>query len=92
MQRDFALRKRLIIAGLAALVVVDFGLAVYSWRLSAAPRTPRQLLVREKAQLNLLHADVHRAEAIRDKMPSIQLDCEKFEQRLWVRGSGADKL
>jgi Tfp pilus assembly protein PilO len=88
MQRDFALRKRLIIAGLAALVVVDFGLAAYSWRLSAAPRTPRQLLVREKAQLNLLHADVHRAEAIRDKMPSIQLDCEKFEHSLRTANSG----
>jgi Tfp pilus assembly protein PilO len=88
MQRDFTLQKRLIIAGLALLVAADLGLAAYSWRQASAPHTPRQQLAEEKNQLDLLRADIHRAQSIREKMPSTQSDCDKFERSLRTAGTG----
>jgi hypothetical protein len=82
MQHDFTLQKRLIIAGVGLLLAADLGLATYSWRQSSSPRTPRQQLAQESAQLQLLRADLRRASEIRAKMPSTKIDCDKFEHDL----------
>ena len=88
MQRDFTVRKRLILAGLAALVTADFAMAAYGWRLSSAPHTPKQQLAQERTQLELLRADIRRAQNIREKMPSTQVDCDKFEHGLRTPSNG----
>jgi hypothetical protein len=80
MLRDFKLEKRLILAGLTVLVAADITLAAYSWRLVSSPRTPKQQLAEERRELDLLQADIRRAQSIRDKIPDTLKDCDKFEQ------------
>lgn len=82
MPRDFKLQKRLILAGLGLLVAADIALAAYSWRLASSPRTPKQQLAQERSKLELLQADIRRAQSIREKIPATQLDCDKFEHSL----------
>src|SRR5438445_3763065 len=87
MRRDFTARKRVILGGLILLVLADVALAAYSWQLSSAPRVP-QHRVQEITQQDLLRADIRRAQAIRDSIPAIQKDCERFEQSLSPASSG----
>ncbi len=88
MRRDFTLRKRIILAGVILLVLADVALAAYSWHLSSAPHVPRQQLAVETKQHDLLKADIKRAQAIRDNIPAIQKDCDRFEQSLFPASSG----
>jgi hypothetical protein len=88
MERDFQIRKRLILAGLALLVAGDVGLLAYNLHLSSTPRTPKQQLTAEVQQLELLRADIRRADEIKRKMPSTQQDCDKFEHSLRPAISG----
>src|SRR5713101_1164173 len=88
MRRDFTLRKRIILAGVILLVLADVALAAYSWHLSSAPHVPRQQLAVETKQHDLLKADIKRAQAIRDNIPAIQKDCDRFEQSLFAASSG----
>jgi Tfp pilus assembly protein PilO len=88
MRQDFALRKRLILGGVILLVVADVALAAYSWQLASAPHTPQQQFDVEMKQHDLLKADIKRAQDIRDKIPSIQKDCDQFEQSLFPAKSG----
>ena len=75
MKRDVTLQKRLVIGALLALVLADVVLAVYSWQLSVAPRTPQQEFALQNKQLEVLRADIRRAEGIRQSTPAIQKDC-----------------
>ncbi|MGA2813613.1 MAG: hypothetical protein ABSG16_19595 [Candidatus Acidiferrum sp.] len=88
MPRDFALQKRLILTGLGLLVAADLALAAYSWRLASSPHTPKQQLDQERKELDLLRADIRRAQSIREKIPATQQDCDKFEHSLKLAGSG----
>ncbi len=88
MERDFKIRKRLILVGLTLLLGADLVLMAYSWRQSATPRTPKQQLTAEVQQLDLLRADIRRAQEIKEKMPSTQKDCDKFEQSLRPADAG----
>jgi Tfp pilus assembly protein PilO len=88
MQRDFSLRKRIILAGVTLLVLADVALAAYSWQLSSAPHAPEQQAAVETIQHNLLKADIKRAQDIRDNIPAIQKDCDRFEQSLFPARSG----
>jgi Tfp pilus assembly protein PilO len=88
MRRDFALRKRIILAVVVLLVLADVALAAYSWQLSSAPHAPEQQLAVETIQHNLLKADIKRAQDIRDNIPAIQKDCDHFEQSLFPARSG----
>jgi Tfp pilus assembly protein PilO len=88
MRRDFSLRKRIILVGVTLLVLADVALAAYSWQLSSAPHAPEQQLAVETIQHNLLKADIKRAQDIRDDIPAIQKDCERFEQSLFPARSG----
>jgi Tfp pilus assembly protein PilO len=88
MRRDFSLRKRIILVGVTLLVLADVALAAYSWQLSSAPHAPEQQLAVETIQHNLLKADIKRAQDIRDDIPAIQKDCDRFEQSLFPARSG----
>ena len=88
MRHDFTFRRQAILAGVVLLVLGDVALAVYSWQLASAPRTPRQEFSLEMTQHDLLKADIKRAQGIRDKIPAIQKDCEQFEKSLFPASSG----
>ena len=88
MRRDFTSQRRVIIGGLALLVLVDCGLAGFSWRQASAPRTPQQELDRQAIQLKLLQGDIGRARAIQQSMPATQMDCDKFEKSLFSSSTG----
>lgn len=83
MRRDFTLQKRAVLSGLALLLLADVVLAAYSVRMTSAVRTPQQELVSQTHQLELLKADIKRARDIRQKIPAIQEDCERFEESLF---------
>jgi hypothetical protein len=83
MRRDFTSQKRVIIGGLALLVLADCGLAAFSWRQASAPRTPQLELDRQTVLLKLLQGDISRARAIQRSMPATQMDCDKFEKSLF---------
>jgi Tfp pilus assembly protein PilO len=85
MPRDFTMRKRLILGGVTLLVVADVALAAYSWELSSAPQAPQQA---EMMQHDLLRGDIQRAQKIRDSIPAIQKDCDRFERSLFPASSG----
>ena len=85
MRRDFTARKRIIVASVILLALADVALAAYSWQLSAAP--PQQRTQKPTPQ-DLLRADIRRAQAIRDNIPAIQKDCDRFEQSLFPASSG----
>ncbi|PYU48444.1 MAG: hypothetical protein DMG48_20360 [Acidobacteria bacterium] len=87
MRRDFTARKRIILGGATLLVLADVALAAYSWQLSLAPRGP-QHRGQEITQQDLLRADIRRAQSIRDSIPAIQKDCDRFEQSLFPASSG----
>ena len=87
MRRDFTLRKRIILSGMIVLVLADVALAAYTWELSSAPHAPQQIAVETK-QHDLLKADIRRAQDIRNNIPAIQKDCERFEQSLFPASSG----
>jgi type IV pilus assembly protein PilO len=88
MQRDFTFRRQAILAGVVILVILDVGLAAYSWQLSSAPRAPQQRFAAEQLRHNLLKGEIDRAQKIKDSIPSIQKDCDKFEQSLFPASSG----
>lgn len=92
MRRDFTLRKRTILGGVILLILADVALAAYSWRLSSAPRAPREQLAVETTQHNLLKADIKRAQDIRENIPAIQKDCDLFEQSLFPASSGYSSI
>ncbi len=88
MRRDFTLRKRIILVGVTLLVLADVALAAYSWQLSSAPVTPKPPGAVDVRPQDLLRADIKRAQGIRDNIPAIQKDCDRFEQSLFAASSG----
>ncbi len=88
MRRDFTARKRIIVGGLTLLVLADVALAGYSWQLSSAPHTIQQPGAVAIRPQDLLRADIKRAQEIRDSIPAIQKDCDRFEQSLFPASSG----
>jgi Tfp pilus assembly protein PilO len=88
MQNTFKIQKQMIIGFLALLITADLALAAYSWRLSSLPHTPKDQLTAEQRKLEVLRADIRRAEEIKEKMPATQRDCDKFEQSLRPADSG----
>ena len=88
MRRDFTARKRIIVGSVTLLVLADVALAAYSWQLSSAPHTTRQPGAIEIRPQDLMRADIRRAQAIRDNIPAIQKDCDRFEQSLFPASSG----
>jgi hypothetical protein len=87
MRRDFKLEKRAIIFGLTILLVADAALVVYSWNLASTPRTRHELESLSHTR-DLLRADIKRAQDIREKIPAIQKDCDRFEQSMFPASTG----
>jgi hypothetical protein len=88
MRRDFTARKRIIVGSVILLVLADVALAAYSWELSSAPRATREPGAVGVRPQDLLRADIKRAQEIRDSIPAIQKDCDRFEQSLFPASSG----
>jgi len=87
MRHDFKLERRAIVFGLVLLVCADVALAVYSWNLSAG-RHPQDELAILTRNRDLLRADITRAQDIRQKIPAIQQDCDRFEESLYPASKG----
>jgi hypothetical protein len=92
MQRDFTTRRRAILGFVTILLLADVGLAAYSYELATAPRGSSQIFERAALQLKMLQADITRAQKIKNDMPNIQKDCEKFEKSLLAASSGSSSL
>jgi len=88
MRRDFTLRKRLILGFVILLVLADGALAVYSWDLASAIRKPEQQFAAETKHLDLLKQSIENAQKIRENIPAIQKDCDRFEHSLSPARSG----
>ena len=87
MRRNFETQKQLILGGLILLLLADVALALYSWQLSSAPHS-LQAISQQAHQLELLKADVKRANEIRANIPNMQKDCDQFEHSLFASNSG----
>jgi Tfp pilus assembly protein PilO len=86
--------KRVVLAGLGALVVVDLGLAILLWQLRQTDPTD---LSRQRTALEtkskLLKADVARGEAIRKEMPKVGDQAGEFyTQQLPAATAGYSSL
>ena len=88
MDRMLTVKRRLILAGLAVLLAGDLALAGYSWHTANTLRRPMAQLVADSRKLQLLRADVDRADRIRHDLPATVADCERFEGSLLAASSG----
>lgn len=88
MHRDFKLRRRLIWGGLGVLLLADLGLAAWSWRMAATPRTSDQEMAQRANQVKLLKADIDRVEKIRKDLPQTVADFDRFEKSLLPASTG----
>ena len=92
MQRDFNVRKRIILAALGALVLADVILAAYSWQAARASTSPKQQLDAANLEYKLLKADIDRARRISKEIPTVQKDCDRFEKGLPAASGGYSAL
>src|SRR5262245_65805775 len=88
MDRSFSVKKQLVLIGLGVLFIADLGLAVYSWQSATALRTPMAQLEADSRKLQLLNADLERAEKIRHDLPATIADCDRFEASLLPASTG----
>jgi Tfp pilus assembly protein PilO len=80
--RDFALQRKLIIGGLALLLLADGAFAYFIVRLSGSRDQRQQALTMQARQVALVRADVKRATDIRQKTPEILKNLDDFENSL----------
>jgi hypothetical protein len=85
---DFKLKKRLILAGLALLLVMDAALAYHNARLAVKEENPDGRLKAESRQVALVKADVERATKIKARLPEVQKYFDQFETTLPPVGKG----
>jgi Tfp pilus assembly protein PilO len=85
---DFKLKKRLILAGLALLLVMDAALAYHNARLAVKEENPDGRLKAESRQVALVKADVERANKIKARLPEVQKYFDQFETTLPPVGKG----
>jgi type IV pilus assembly protein PilO len=88
MGSDFYRYKILIVTAVAILILSDAGMMLYSSQVSSSDRSGRQELAAQMTEIQLLRADVARAEAIRLVMPTTKKDCERFKESLPSTRSG----
>jgi hypothetical protein len=78
----FKIKKRFILTGLAALLLMDGALAYHNSRLSAKEENPDMVLKVQSRQVNLVKADVERASKIKAHLPEVQKYFDQFETTL----------
>ena len=87
MRREFKTQKTAILIAVAALIMADVALAVYSWN-RASRQSAQQELATLQRNISVVKADIDRARQIQQEMPAVQTDCDQFERSLFPGGSG----
>jgi Tfp pilus assembly protein PilO len=82
------LKRQIIYAALAVLLLADATFLYLSMRISEARQNPSQTLVEEEHRLQLMKLDVKRASDIRSKIPQVTAEFDRIEKALPVAGSG----
>ena len=82
MMRDFVMQKRLILAGLAVLLLADGALAYFSMKMAVPRETREKALAAENRQVALVKADVDRAKKIQQDLPGVLRQFDDFESTL----------
>ena len=90
--RDFTMHKRLIIAGLAVLLLADGALAYLGMKLAVPREVREQTLKAQSRQVALVRADIERAKAIQKEMPDILKKFDDFEGTLLPASKGYSVL
>jgi len=86
MKIGFQWRKKITLAALAILIGADATLAFFA--MQSTRGLSRNELAAQKAQIKILKADIHRAQAIQLSMPQTKADCERFENSLYPSSAG----
>jgi Tfp pilus assembly protein PilO len=92
MMRDFVVQKRLILAGLAVLLLADGALAYFSMKLAVPRDTREQALTAQSRQVALVKADIERAKKIQQAMPEVLKKFDDFEATLLPASKGYSVL
>lgn len=77
--QDFQIKKRLILGGLAVLLLADVALGYLSYRMSGSREERQQVLATRARELALVKADIKRATEIRQKIPQDLKALDGFE-------------
>ena len=85
---DFKLKKRVILTGLALVLVMDGALAYYDRQLAVRDQNPDVKLKADALRVDLVKADVERANKIKARRPEDQKRFEQFETTLPPAGKG----
>jgi len=80
-------KKRVRLA-LMILLGLDAMLLVAVWRTGAAPEALREEHARLQQQHNLLSADVGKAAQIRERLPQVRQDCQRFLAERFLSTAG----
>ena len=87
MRHDFKIKGRVIVLLLVLLIAADVALGVYTWNLASEQAAHQELALLMRNR-DLLKKDIQRAQEIRSRIPSIQKDCDAFEQSLFPESTG----
>jgi hypothetical protein len=90
--QDSRLQKRLIMAGLAVLLLADLALAFFTARMSDARQNPDSSVAAQSRQVALVRADVKRASEIEKKIPSYLKRLDEFEGSLSPASNGYSSI
>jgi len=88
MDRSSNLKRRVILVALGILLLGDLALAAYSWRAAVTERKSMKELLAESQKLQLLRADVDRADRTRHDLPATVAECDRFEASLIPASKG----
>jgi len=88
MDRSLTVKRRMILSGLAILLLGDLALAAYSWHMASSMRRPLAQLQADERKLKLLQIDVDNADRIRHDLPTTVADCDRFEASLQPANTG----
>jgi hypothetical protein len=90
--RDFTLQRKLIIGGLAVLLLADGALAYLSMKM-AVPRNVREkTIATQNREAALIRGDIERARSIQREMPEVLKQFDEFEGTLLPSSKGYSVL
>lgn len=85
---DFKLKKRVLLTGLALVLMMDGALTYYNRQLAMRDQNPDVKLKAESRQVALVKADIERATKIKARLPEVQKYFDQFETTLPPAGRG----
>jgi Type II secretion system (T2SS), protein M subtype b len=86
--QNFQLQKRLIIAGLAVLLLADAALGYFTMRMWDVRQNPDATIATQSRQVSLVKADITRASNIQKKIPAYLQGLDEFENSLAASTAG----